>query len=105
MDTPQMDEVLKTLNVGSMSDTPFNSGMKAVAKDILNDPVANGQPKYEPAFMSPDKLHGVILVAGNTPQIVDNKLADIKGVLGATVKEIITIKGKVRPGSVKGHEQ
>lgn len=100
-----MDEVLKSLSVSSMGDAPFNSGMKAVAKDVLNDPVANGQPKYEPAFMSPDKLHGIILIAGNTPAIVDKKLADIKGVLGATVKEVTTIKGKVRPGNVKGHEQ
>ena len=88
-----------------MGDEPFSSGMKAVAKDTLHDPVANGQPKYEPAFMSPEKLHGVILVAGNTPQIVENRLTDIKKILGATVKEISTIKGKVRPGEFKGHEQ
>lgn len=84
-----------SLNVGSMGDVPFHSGMKAVAADILQDPVANGRPKYEPAFMSPDKLHGVVLVAGNTPQIVENKLAAIKRSLGATVKEVTAIKGKV----------
>lgn len=100
-----MDNFLKTLKVSSMGDGPFNSGMKAVAKDILQDPVANGQPKYEPAFMSPDKLHGVILVASNTPEGVNNKLAAIKKVLGSTVKEVDTIEGKVRPGKNKGHEQ
>ena len=100
-----MDTFLKTLKVDSMGDIPFKSGMKAVAKDILQDPVANGQPKYEPTFMSPDKLHGVILVASNTRQGVDNKLAAIKKVLGSTVKEVDTIEGKVRPKPNKGHEQ
>ena len=89
-----------------MGDQPFNQGMKAVAGNILADPVqSNGQPKYEPAFLSPEKLHGIILVAGNTAQIVDTKLNDIKKVLGGTVKEVTTIKGKVRPGEFKGHEQ
>lgn len=88
-----------------MGDAPFNSGMKDVAKDVLQDPVTNGQPNYEPAFLSPDKLHGVILVASNTPQGVENRLSDIKKILGSTVKEITTIKGKVRPGEFKGHEQ
>lgn len=90
-----MDTVLKCLTVDSMGDAPFNSGMKAVAEGILQDPSANGQPKYEPAFMSPDKLHGVVLVAGNTPQIVENKLTAIKKSLGATVKEVTAIHGKV----------
>lgn len=104
-DTLQMDTFLKTLKVSSMGDGPFSFGMKAVAKDTLQDPIANGEPKYEGAFNSPEKLHGVVLVAGNTPQIVENKLADVKKTLGATVKEMATIKGKVRPGEVKGHEQ
>lgn len=100
-----MDTVLRGLKVDKMGDPAFASGMKAVAKETLQDPLKNGQPNYEKAFMSPDKLHGVILVAGNTTQIVKNKLGDIKKFLGGTVSEIETIEGKVRPGDVNGHEQ
>ena len=63
------------------------------------------EPRYEPEFMHPDELHGVILVTSNSPVVVDEKLENVRQKLKGSISEVKTIHGKVRPGKFKGHEQ
>lgn len=64
---------------------------------------SNFKPDWDAAFLQ--EIHGVTLVAGDSHDTVNSKLADVKQILGATVKEITTLSGDVRPGDQKGHEQ
>ena len=101
-----MDCVLKTLDLSAVGDTPFVLGMKAAA-DGLNDPFHqdSNEPRYELEFMHPDELHGIILVTGDSPVVVDEKLENVRQKLKGSISEVKTIHGKVWPGKFKGHEQ
>lgn len=105
-------------DIGSPGDKDFQDGMKAHAvgneanPSIIGDPIKPGtnEPDWEQPFMKPEVLHGVILVTGNDDAHVKQKLDSIKklfqfGTASASVKELVTISGKVRPEPNKGHEQ
>jgi len=64
-------------------------------------------PDWNPAFLQ--NIHGVILVSGDSHRTVDHKLHQIKGIFGvgsqdASIKEVISLVGDVRPGKESGHE-
>ena len=70
----------------------------------------NGQfvPDWIPAFKNP--VHGVIIISGNSELTVAASHATVAGIfnigtLRATLHEVLTLKGNVRPGDQKGHEQ
>lgn len=85
----------------------FSKGMKVDAED-LGDPVAGesaAPSTWDAQFMSPEKIHGVVLVAGNSAANVQNKLLEVRDVLEGLMKEVVTVDGKVRPGDMRAHEQ
>lgn len=85
----------------------FSKGMKKDAQD-LGDPVADEEAApstWDAPFMVPQKIHGVVLVAGNSAANVKNKLFEVRDILEGLVKEIVTVDGKVRPGDMRAHEQ
>ena len=101
-----MSSVLQSLDLGT-GDRDFERGMKSAAAS-LNDPLKPGsssEPAWEDAFLSPQNLHGVLLVAGSDDKICNDKLQKIQGIFGSSVKEVTRIGGKVRQGAMKGHEQ
>ena len=83
------------------SDKAFSAGMPA-DKNVLNDPA---KEDWESPFKE-DNIHGVLKVAGNTPEQVTAKLNAIKGILGDSASGS-NVEGKVRPKDLKlnGHEQ
>ena len=90
-----------------IGDGLFNSGMKANALTLGDNGVqeSNGtfQPDWDGTFMQ--EIHGVALVTGDSHDSVDDKLAIVKDVLSASITEISTLSGDVRPGDQMGHEQ
>ena len=106
----KMQPALKSLQL-STGDVLFEKGMKAGAVTDLNDPIKSGtEPACDAPFMQPQNLHGVVLVAGNSPENVKSQMDKVKSFWkfpgsNAFISEVTTLKGKVRPGEFKGHEQ
>ncbi|WPH01055.1 Hypothetical protein R9X50_00389000 [Acrodontium crateriforme] len=101
----KMATVLKSIDLNT-NDSAFEAGMKKTAAS-LNDPLGpnSSDPAYEPAFLAPEKIHGIILAAGDSIDSCHGKLDTIKGLFGGAIHETMPrIDGKVRPGNMKGHE-
>ena len=94
-----------TTPTGTVIIDPFIKGQKQDALDTLNDPKsADGKtPDWDPHFLQ--DIHGVILISGDSHGTTDKKKAEIDRIFGHSIKEIITIRGDVRPGAEDGHEQ
>lgn len=87
-------------------DQDFKNGMLKSAFDLGDNGVGdrdNFQPDWDSIFLQ--ELHGVALIAGDSHESVDSALAEVKGILGASVREVGTLQGDVRPGPQRGHEQ
>ena len=84
---------------------PFIIGQEQDALTNLGDPKsADGKtPDWDPHFLQ--DIHGVILISGDSHGTTDKKKAEIDQIFGDSIKEIITIRGDVRPGAEDGHEQ
>ena len=84
---------------------PFITGQQQDALTNLGDPKsADGKtPAWDPHFLQ--DIHGVILISGDSHGTTDKKKAEIEAIFGSSIKEIITIRGDVRPGAEDGHEQ
>lgn len=66
------------------------------------------EPSWDPEFKQ--DIHGLILITGDCHATVDRSLARIKQIFSvgkqdATIHEVVTIVGDVRPGEVSAHEQ
>lgn len=87
-------------------ESSFEQGMRSGAVSGLQDPAKQGtsDPDWEAAWLN-NQLDGVVLVAGNTPQLIQDKLDRIKKLFGGSAKLAFRIDGKVRPGAEKGNEQ
>lgn len=97
------------------SDPAFAAGMATDGPKNLNDPPPG---KWDPLFNT-DPIHGILKVAGSSPEIVNSKLDDIKSILGhpTVIADIAAqslptsmnsrLDGQVRPKDqgLKGHEQ
>ena len=75
-----------------------------------NGTTSNGafSPGWIPAFKQ--AIDGLILNAGDSHLTIVEKLAEVKlifavGAYDATIHEVTSIIGDVRPGDEKGHEQ
>ena len=84
-------------------------GQKADSKD-LGDATIEGTstPNWDKDLLK--DLHGLILISGDRPETVDDKLSEIKGIFGvgspyASIEEVTSLVGKVRPGDQEKHEQ
>ena len=84
---------------------PFIIGQEQDALTNLGDPKsADGKtPAWDSHFLQ--DLHGVILISGDSHDTTDKKKTEIDQIFGNSIKEIITIRGDVRPGAEDGHEQ
>ena len=91
-------------SLGGSTD-PFMIGQERDALASLGDPLsADGKtPDWDPHFLR--DIHGVILISGDSHGTTDKKKAEIDQIFGSSIKEIITIRGDVRPGAEDGHEQ
>ncbi|KAF2707322.1 DyP-type peroxidase [Pleomassaria siparia CBS 279.74] len=91
--------------VDDIKDPAFSNGMKNDAA-VLGDNGVFGDdgfvPDWDAAFL--EEIHGVALIAGDSHESVDEKLANVKDILKTTVKEISTLSGDVRPGDERGRE-
>ena len=93
----------------SLADTgptdPFIIGQQQDALNTLGDPKsADGKtPDWDPHFLQ--DIHGVILISGDSHVTTDKKKAEIDLIFNTSIKEIIAIRGDVRPGAEDGHEQ
>lgn len=89
-------------------DVNFQDGMRKGATGTLNDPIKDDgtgtTPKWDDEWLN-NEIDGVVLVAGNTPELVEERLARIVGLFGDSVKVAFKESGKVRPGEQRGHEQ
>lgn len=93
-------------------DTAFEAGQLNGAQ-ALGDPGApdaSGKfvPNWIPAFKN--TIHGVLIISGDSELTVAASHALVAGIfnigaLHATLHEVLTLKGNVRPGAEKGHEQ
>ena len=84
---------------------PFIIGQKQDALTNLGDPKsADGMtPDWDPRFLK--DIHGLILISGDSHGTITLKKAEIDLIFRSSIKEIITIRGDVRPGAADGHEQ
>ncbi|KXN90737.1 Dye-decolorizing peroxidase msp1 [Leucoagaricus sp. SymC.cos] len=88
----------------------FKTGALTDAKS-LGDPLqANSQtlPDWDQAFLN-DQIDGVLLVAGDSHETVQEKIKEIHTIFPAdpnhsSVTVVTTITGDVRPGAESGHE-
>jgi hypothetical protein len=88
--------------------TDFAPGQLHDAKnlgDAGTEDDSNGfTPDWDKAFLK--NIDGVIAVAGDCHRSVERQLSEIvNGILGPSIKELKRIRGDVRPGKNKGHEQ
>ena len=79
----------------------------------LNDPLVK---EWDPLFRK-KTIHGLLKVAGSSPEIVKKELDDIKSILGypnviididgnsLPTKANSMLEGNTRPGKEHGHEQ
>jgi len=82
---------------------PFIIGQEADSLSLGDPRASNGTgPDWDSHFLQP--LHGLILISGDCHSSTDKKKAEIDQIFGSSIKEIITIRGDVRPGAEDGHE-
>ncbi len=93
-------------------DTAFTAGQLKDSKN-LGDPGkdvdGNFVPDWLPAFLQ-GNIHGVILISGDCAATITETRTTIEhifsvGTPNATLHEVTTLIGKVRPGPEDGHEQ
>lgn len=105
------------LDLGNLttSDPAFAAGMATDGPKNLNDPAP---ASWDPLFNT-TPIHGILKVAGSSPEIVNSKLDGIKSILGypTIIADIAAqslptsansrVDGQVRPKDqgLNGHEQ
>ena len=84
---------------------PFIIGQEQDALTNLGDPKsADGKtPDWDPHFLK--DIHGFIQISGDSHTTINIKKAEIELIFRSSIKEIITIRGDVRPGAEDGREQ
>ncbi|KAG6841173.1 hypothetical protein C0991_001098 [Blastosporella zonata] len=89
----------------------FAEGQKASAESLGDNGTGGGPtfvPDWEPEFLQ--DIHAVILISGDSHGTVNKKFKEIKDIFGlasgqtASIKEVTTVVGDVRPGKESGHE-
>jgi hypothetical protein len=83
----------------NIGDSAFQKGMKE-DRSTLQDKDNDWLSKW-----TNDNIDGVLFVAGDDKVRISNELQEIKDILGATVREVLSEEGQVRPGDQDGHEQ
>ncbi|KAK7442720.1 dye-decolorizing heme-containing peroxidase [Stygiomarasmius scandens] len=90
---------LDTLGVtDDLGESLFDAGQFADAA-ALGDLTSNWDPEFKGT-----SIHGLILLASDTVQNVDDELANVQSIFGDSITEIKRISGAARPGDQVGHE-
>jgi hypothetical protein len=92
-------------------DANFLAGQRGDAEALKDKGTGTGPtfvPDWDPAFLQ--DIHAVVLVSGDSHNSVNKELKQVKSVFGvgsakASIKEVKSIVGDVRPGKEAGHEQ
>lgn len=94
-----------------IGDSVFNGGMLADAQH-LGDQGSSVSGKFDPDWIPEFKqeIHGLIMITAESRATVDKKLAMAKKIFSAgekdaTMHEVLSLVGDVRPGAQSGHEQ
>ncbi|KAG9006863.1 hypothetical protein FRB90_009698 [Tulasnella sp. 427] len=101
---------LALLNIGDIFDPNFNKGMFSDAEALGDLPAAsstpgNYSPGWDQAWRDPkNPIHGVILVASGDPDSFAKGQALVKSSFSSSIHVNFVLNGKVRDGSMKGHE-
>lgn len=87
----------------TIGDPAFTGGMRADASN-LGDQLSNWTSKFK------KDIHGLIMVTGDCHSTVEKRLAEVEkiflvGETNATIHQVLSIVGDVRPGHEAGHEQ
>lgn len=83
----------------NLGDSLFSNGQLSDASS-LGDQTAN----WVSAFAGTD-IDGVLLLASDTLDNVNNLLTQIQSTLGSSISEVYRIQGQARPGDQAGHER
>jgi len=103
------DSTLRPVNPTTGAINPFELGQKVDAVTNLGDTQKlNGDPDWDDAFLH-NNIHGLIIISGDSHASVNKKKLEIEAIFGvrtptASLSEIISIVGDVRPGDEAGHE-
>ncbi|PPR04666.1 hypothetical protein CVT24_011883 [Panaeolus cyanescens] len=95
-------------NPASRTDA-FTVGQKKDAVTTLGDPARpDGQPDWDDSFLK-NEIHGLFIISGESIESIEKKKREVNKIFGvgsekASIKEIKTIKGDVRPGDLHAHE-
>ncbi|THU82835.1 fungal peroxidase [Dendrothele bispora CBS 962.96] len=90
---------LTALNVtDDLGESLFNDGQFADA-EALGDVKDNWAPGF-----AGTSVHGVILLASDTDDNVNDELSNVQNILGESITEIHRVSGAARPGDQEGHE-
>jgi len=102
--------VLK-LDDSKLNDASFTLGQRQDAKNIFDHGVDGPDGKFVPDWEDAFKqdIHGAFIIAGDSHGTVNKKKKEIEGIFGegtknASIKEVTSIVGDVRPGKVSAHE-
>ncbi|KAF8804040.1 Dyp-type peroxidase, partial [Phlegmacium glaucopus] len=97
-----------SLSPGGATD-PFLIGQEQDAIKNLGDPKKSDgtTPDWDDHFLQ--DIHGLILISGESHSTIEKKKAEIDHIFKvgtplSSIKEIITIRGDVRPGAESAHE-
>ncbi|EJD48744.1 DyP-type peroxidase [Auricularia subglabra TFB-10046 SS5] len=90
---------LVALGVGDdLGDAIFAAGQ---AKDAtnFNESTASWVPQF-----AGTGIHGVILLASDTTDLIDQQVASIESTFGASISKLYSLSSSIRPGAEAGHE-
>lgn len=106
---PQSAQLGITDEIG---DSAFDKGMLADAQTLGDQGTTSSSGVFTPDWIPAFKhdIHGLLMVSGERNETVEEKLEDIRkifsvGAHDATMHEVLSIVGDVRPGKEAGHEQ
>ncbi|KAL5503918.1 DYP1 [Sanghuangporus vaninii] len=89
-----------------LGDASFKKGQLGNASALGDTGKTDSSGNFVPDWLEPFKneIDGVILVAGDSRESVQEGDNKVEHVLGHSIKEVFKVKGQTRPGKEKGHE-
>ncbi|EJD40094.1 DyP-type peroxidase [Auricularia subglabra TFB-10046 SS5] len=90
---------LRALNVTEpLGDSVFPAGQAADASSFNED-----TNTWKPSFVG-TSIHGVLLLASDTDDLVNQQVASIESTFGASISKLYSLSASIRPGAEAGRE-
>jgi hypothetical protein len=86
-----------------LGDKLFNNGQADQADTLLGD--AGGTAGWQDEFKPGNGMHGVILIASNDVDAVNNQAASLVTKFDGSMVEVYRLSAQARPGEETGHER